>query len=74
VHIRKLFIDFGYSKIIKCVNVFYMIFHTFVMLLQIYFMIDNFSIDLITRYAPPLTVLLYVSIINHPLLWSKFIF
>ncbi|XP_068912416.1 uncharacterized protein [Tenebrio molitor] len=59
VLIRKLFLDFGYNKVIKCANLFYIIFYSFIACLEIYFMIDNFSVELIARYGPPLVVLIY---------------
>jgi hypothetical protein len=61
---RKLFLDFGYNKVIKCANVFYIIFYSFIACLEIYFMIDNFSVELIAKYGPPVVVLIYVSMLK----------
>ncbi|RZC42813.1 7tm 6 domain containing protein, partial [Asbolus verrucosus] len=49
--IRKLFIDYGYTRVVKLFTKICFIFHSAAFLMQIYFIIDNFTWDLLTEYG-----------------------
>ncbi|EEZ97782.1 odorant receptor 199 [Tribolium castaneum] len=57
--IRKIFIDYGYSKKINYYNRVTFTFNTCSILLESYYMITNFSLDLFVRYGGALSLMLY---------------
>nr|XP_015833776.1 PREDICTED: uncharacterized protein LOC107397590 isoform X2 [Tribolium castaneum] len=59
IFIRKLFVDYGYSRIINSYNRFIFIFHTCSLLLEGYYIIKNFSIDFFTQYGGATNLILY---------------
>jgi hypothetical protein len=49
--LNTIYIDFAYHKITKHYNIICLMFHVFILLLQICFIIENFTFDLIARYG-----------------------
>ncbi|RZC32230.1 uncharacterized protein BDFB_012794, partial [Asbolus verrucosus] len=58
--IRKLFIDYGYSKFTKIINKLFLVFHSVVFLLQAHYIISNFSLDFLARYGCMMTFTAYI--------------
>jgi hypothetical protein len=61
--LKRIYIDFAYHKITKQYNIICLVFHVFILLLQICFIIENFTFDLIARYGCLILLLVYVSIL-----------
>lgn len=59
--LKILFIDFAYHPITKFINDLCIVFHSLVLLLQLYFVHENFSVPLILRYGCSMVLTLYVS-------------
>jgi hypothetical protein len=59
--LKKVFIDFGYHKITKLFNASLALTSCVGLSLIVHFTIKNFSKDLVMRYAPSFSVMLYVS-------------
>ncbi|EFA02951.1 odorant receptor 197 [Tribolium castaneum] len=57
---KKIFFEFAYSKEMKIYNMICLVFHSFSFVLQVYFIVQNFSVELITRYGCILAVFLYL--------------
>ncbi|EFA01395.1 odorant receptor 185 [Tribolium castaneum] len=66
IFIKKIFIDYGYSKPLNYYNRLVFIFHTCSLTLESYFMLKNFSLDFFTKYGCAL-------ILSHYLLLSQFV-
>lgn len=58
---KKIYIDFGYSKLAKYYTIFSLIFNIFVFVLEIYYLFSYFSLELLTRYGTFLVIMSYVS-------------
>ncbi|RZB39627.1 hypothetical protein BDFB_006927, partial [Asbolus verrucosus] len=58
--LKKLFLEFGYSQFAKVMNGFILVFHSAAFLLQVNFIINNFSLDLFVRYGCVMSFTVYV--------------
>jgi hypothetical protein len=61
VTLKKVYIDFSYNKFTKFYNIFCLTIQAFLLLLQIHFMVNNFTIDLIAKYSCTMMLSFYVS-------------
>jgi hypothetical protein len=59
--LKKVFIDFGYHKITKLLNAGLVLASCLGMSFIVHFTIKNFSKDLVIRYGPSFSVMVYVS-------------
>ncbi|CAH1380146.1 unnamed protein product, partial [Tenebrio molitor] len=58
--LKKVFIDFGYHKITKLFNASLALTSCVGLSLVVHFTIKNFSKDLVMRYAPSFSVMVYM--------------
>ncbi|RZC37022.1 hypothetical protein BDFB_011628, partial [Asbolus verrucosus] len=58
--IRKLFIDFAYNKYTKLFNMICLLFQSAVYLVEIYFMIANFNLELLSRYSAQMLIFAFI--------------
>jgi hypothetical protein len=61
VTLKKIYIDFSYNKFTKFYNNFCLAFHAFLWLIQINFIVNNFTVDLIGKYSCTMMLSFYVS-------------
>ncbi|XP_044262226.1 odorant receptor 43a-like [Tribolium madens] len=59
IFIRKIFIDYGYSRFFNYYNRLVFVFHTCSLLLEGYYMVKNFSLDFFTQYGGVTTLMFY---------------
>ncbi|RZB94446.1 hypothetical protein BDFB_011466 [Asbolus verrucosus] len=77
ITLRKLFVDFGYNRITKIVNKFCLLVQSFILLIQVYYVINNFSLDIFGIYAYAVTftayvtVVMLISIIQEQNIWER---
>jgi hypothetical protein len=61
VTLKKVYIDFSYNKFTKFYNAFCLTLHAFLWLIQIHFMVNHFTVDLIAKYGCNMMLSFYVS-------------
>lgn len=61
VFVKNLFLDGGYNIITKNINYLCLVFHTSCYLLDMYYFINYFTIDLLLKYACGIANTIYVS-------------
>jgi hypothetical protein len=62
--LKKIYIDFFCNKFTKFYNAFCLTFHAFLWLIQIHFMVNNFTVDLVARYICTMVLSFTVSHYN----------
>ncbi|RZB38962.1 hypothetical protein BDFB_003436, partial [Asbolus verrucosus] len=50
--LRKIFIDYGYHKVTKQINLVCLVFHSVAYLVQVVFILSHMNVELISRYSP----------------------
>ncbi|RZC40038.1 7tm 6 domain containing protein, partial [Asbolus verrucosus] len=60
--LRKIFLDFGYSRVAKMFSTFCICFYSVAYLLEIYFIITHFNKNLVLKYFPEILMFTYLII------------
>jgi hypothetical protein len=61
--LKKVFFDFGDTTLARRLILLSLVFHTFTFLLEIHYLLHNFSFDLFSQYSPFLLMTLVARII-----------